>query len=185
MGEDRQVTLMELLDSREARAEHQRVLLAEFSEENCVLISVTLNIPGPVKDKPAYRRVMQTGIEQLMTKLSGKNAGFEIFYKEVRELVTGPEGYLVVTLSGNKDALDVKRLTIELEEASPLGRLFDMDVIDKTGACVSRKDLGAGRRKCLLCSEDAKICARSQRHKLSELLAEIDRIIEAGLQPYF
>ena len=45
MNEIRKVTLTELLDSREKRVSHQKELLFEYGG---VLVSVTLNIPGPV-----------------------------------------------------------------------------------------------------------------------------------------
>lgn len=195
MNEIRKVTLTELLDSREKRVSHQKELLAEYGG---VLVSVTLNIPGPVKDKHTYRKALRYGMEVLTEKLSDGEKIFDdeknskeqpaasgrsaavILYREVRELVTGPEGYLIVQETEGLTAEAVKHLTVEIEDSSALGRLFDMDVITEAGG-ISRADLGAGRRKCLLCSEDAKICARSMRHKTEDLLGEIDRILkEAG-----
>ena len=48
-----EVTLKELLDSRENRVWHQQELIEKYGG---VLVSVTLNIPGPIKDKPEYRK---------------------------------------------------------------------------------------------------------------------------------
>ena len=62
MNEIRKVTLPELLDSREKRVSHQKELLAEYGG---VLVSVTLNIPGPVKDKHTYRKALRYGMEVL------------------------------------------------------------------------------------------------------------------------
>ena len=42
----REITLQEVLDAREARAERQRRLLAQWGQP---LLSCTLNIAGPVK----------------------------------------------------------------------------------------------------------------------------------------
>lgn len=72
--------------------------------------------------------------------------------------------------------LQAKQMAVEAEEADGLGRLLDIDVITAAGG-VSRSDLGLSGRRCLLCGEDAKVCARSQRHPMEELLAEIDRIL--------
>ena len=44
-----EVTLKELLDSRENRVWHQQELLDKYGG---ILVSVSLNIPGPIKDKP-------------------------------------------------------------------------------------------------------------------------------------
>ena len=76
-----------------------------------------------------------------------------------------------------RSAEEVKKITCSIEDGSRLGRLFDMDVMTEKGS-ISRKDLGKPGRKCLICGEDAKLCARSQRHPMQELLAEVDRILE-------
>lgn len=188
--EERMVTLTELLDSREQRACCQRELLERYGG---VLICITLNIPGPVKDRPSYRAAMEAAAAQLTEKLTETRQeepgrGAQILHCEIKYFPTGPEGYVVCAgeCAGGLSLEAVKRLTVEIEEASPLGRLFDMDVLavkDGALAGVSRRDIGYGRRKCLLCGGDAKVCARSQKHDMRELLAEIDRILdEAGVE---
>lgn len=213
--EERKVTLTELLDSREQRVSHQRELLERYGG---VLICTTLNIPGPVKDKPSYRAAMEAAVAQLTEKLTetlpeklgrgtaedraapepaggaktAERAAAQILHCEIRHLPTGPEGYVVCAgegtgkCAGGLSLEAVKRLTVEIEEASPLGRLFDMDVLavkDEALVGISRKDIGYGRRTCLLCGGDAKVCARSQKHDMGQLLAEIDRILdEAGVE---
>lgn len=192
--EERKVTLTELLDSREQRVCCQRELLERYVG---VLICITLNIPGPVKDRPSYRAAMEAAVAQLTEKLTGAGLGepgrgTQILHCEIKHLPTGSEGYVVCAgecageCAGGLSLEAVKRLTVEIEEASSLGRLFDMDVLAvKDGALVgiSRKDIGYGRRRCLLCGGDAKVCARSQKHDMRELLVEIDRILdEAGVE---
>ena len=83
-----EVTLKELLDAREERAAHQWELMNEYKEHS--LISITLNIPGPVKDLPKYRVVLEKGFEAV------KDAFEEIYYEEVRHLKTGSEAYLII-----------------------------------------------------------------------------------------
>ena len=58
---------------------------------------------------------------------------------------------------------------------SPKARLLDIDVMDKDGT-VSRKELGLDARKCLICDDDAKVCARSQKHSMEELVARVDEL---------
>jgi len=45
------VDIMQMLDARERRAHTQQQLLEQFNP--CVLVSITLNIPGPVKNSEA------------------------------------------------------------------------------------------------------------------------------------
>ena len=173
--EERAVTLQELLESRERRALRQQELLKTFGG---VLISVTLNIPGAVKDKPAYRNAMRQGMFHLRAVLEA--AAAQILQEEIRELPTGTEGYLCVH---GISAAEVKEITIEIEDGSPLGRLFDMDVLTAQGA-ISRRALGKKRRKCFICGQDAKVCARGQRHPMEQLLQKINQILEQDEKPW-
>ena len=191
----RELTLMDLLDSRENRVNHQKELLEMYAVSNdeicrnVSLVSMTLNIPGPVKDRPEYRKALETGIHRLKAMLE-KEA---FLHEETRMLPTGPEGYMIVT----GDPLEIKRAAIAAEEADALGRLFDIDVLvindeAKPGESghysltdirsISRSQLGGKPRQCLLCGEDAKACARSRAHSMDDLLQKINEILsDAGL----
>lgn len=172
-----ELTLMDLLESRENRVKRQKQLL---NDNGGVLVSFTLNIPGPVKDSPSYRAALYEGMAQMKDKLS-ELGGVSLNYEQVRLLKTGPEGYLCVesAVGGSVKELAwaVKILAVKVEEGSRLGRLFDIDVLWEEGS-ISRSTLGEGPRKCLLCDQNAKICARSRAHKMEELLAQIDEILE-------
>ena len=93
----------------------------------------------------------------------------------LRDLPTGYEAYLVTPLS-NEEA---KRETCRIEDTHPLGRLFDLDVIDADGVPVSRELIGKAPRKCLVCDSDARYCMRNRTHSLDELSARIDEMIES------
>ena len=56
--------------------------------------------------------------------------------------------------------------------------IFDIDVIQKDGQKVSREEFGMPPRKCLMCEEEAHLCARNRTHAVPEMVAEIHRIIE-------
>lgn len=159
-----EVTLKELLDSRENRVWHQQELLDKYGG---ILVSVTLNIPGPIKDKPEYQKVMEWGMEALLAAF-----GVNAIYSETRFLKTGAEGY--ICLNGLEKA-EAKYLAVIIESMSPKARLLNVDVMDKDGA-VSRGELGLDARKCLICDEDAKACARSQKHSMEELLAKVNEL---------
>ena len=47
------VSLVQMLDARERRVQHQQALLAQYHKP---LICFTMNICGPVKDSPLIRR---------------------------------------------------------------------------------------------------------------------------------
>ena len=159
-----EVTLKELLDSRENRVWHQQELIEQYGG---VLVSVTLNIPGPIKDKPEYRKVMEWGMEALLAAF-----GANTIHNEIRFLKTGSEGYICLT---GLEKAEAKYLAVIIESMSPKARLLDIDIMDKDGT-VSRGELGLEARKCLICEDDAKVCARSQKHSMEELVARVDEL---------
>ena len=57
------VDIMQMLDARERRAHTQQQLLEQFNP--CVLVSITLNIPGPVKNSEAITTVFASVISEL------------------------------------------------------------------------------------------------------------------------
>ena len=65
---------------------------------------------------------------------------------------------------------------IALEETK-IGRLYDIDVLEKENTKISRKDLGFPERKCLLCDNPACQCGRSRKHSIEELRKKIYGII--------
>jgi holo-ACP synthase CitX len=140
------------------------------------LISYTLNIPGPCKQSAYFDRVHEIGLHMLLLALPVVN------YNKLC-LPTGSEALLACA----KDARRLKMLTVSFEQHHPLGRLFDMDVLDGDGEHLSRRDLGLPPRQCLLCREDAAVCARNQTHSITVLLKQITGTIEGyfSKQPLF
>lgn len=159
-----EVTLRELLDSRENRVWHQQELLNKYEG---ALVSVTLNIPGPIKDRPQYRKVMEWGMEQLLSLFDDK-----VCHQEIRFLKTGSEGYICLV---GVSPEDVKKLAISVENSCKRGRLLDVDILTRKGG-VSRSQLGLPPRKCLICDNDAKACARSQKHSMEELIKKVEEL---------
>ena len=165
-----EVTLEEMLRCREQRAQIQQELLAVH---HCPLISFSLNIPGPVKTTPALERLFSEGVHRIETALAGNH--LEINEQRNIHAATGDACFLSVT----GDAVRLKALMVEIEETHPLGRIFDMDVLDANGNKLSRPTY----RKCLLCDRQAQDCARSRRHSVSELQEKIeDLLMEFGYE---
>ena len=164
----REVTLQEVLDARDRRAEAQRQLLARHGRP---VLSYTMNIPGPVKDSRLIRRGFDAGLEALRTALA--EAGIVLLSAAETRTVTGCEFLSAV----DADAEAVKALCERIEDESPLGRLFDMDVIGPDGQKLSR----AEERRCLVCGAAGRGCASRRLHSLGELTAAVDRLLREGL----
>lgn len=158
------VTLEEVLANREARADRQRALLATHGAP---LVSFTVNMPGPVKDNAASREIFRQGLDAL-EQCFVRN-GWKCLTREDCKANTGPEALLSVDCP----AIDLKKAMVALEDEHPLGRLFDLDVLSPSGEHLSRRDLGAPMRRCLICERPAAECARSRAHSLDELLRAI------------
>ena len=168
-----EVTLMELLDARERRAARQQALLRRF---DVTLICFTMNIPGPEKDSPLIRRGFRLGVSLLEGQLAA--AGLTPLHREQRCENTGCEALYALNCS----PLTVKAMTVELEDAAPLGRLLDMDVIRPDGRKVDRQELGLVGRTCLICGGPARVCARSRAHPLEQLRKITEDILKGAVR---
>ena len=164
----REVTLQEILDARDRRAEAQRRLLKQLARP---LISFTMNIPGPVKDSPMIRRAFDEGLRMLDDALG--EAGIACVSRQITHADTGNEFLCAVKAS----AAAVKEICMRIEDGSPMGRLFDMDVIGLDGQKLARKE----ERRCLVCGALGRGCASRRRHSLEELNAAVTRLLREGL----
>lgn len=154
------VELWQMLEARDRRAARQRELLAQYQRP---LVWFTMNIAGPVKTNSLIRRGFEVGCTLLEGQFMRVKA--PILHQEQYHEPTGSEACYVVDL----DPHSLKQLTAELEEHSGLGRLFDMDVLTPSGEKIDREALGLGARRCLICGNPARVCARSRSHTVAEL----------------
>ncbi len=169
-----EVTLPEMLEAREKRAIRQQTLLQRYAR---TMVSFTMNIPGPVKNSPLISGGYELGKRLLFQQL--RVAGIPVIHFEETRENTGNEAMLIL----DAPALAVKAITSELEDASALGRLFDMDVLCPDGRKVDRRELGLPGRTCLLCGNSAQVCARSRTHSVAQLQAKTRQILlEAQLE---
>ena len=167
---DREVTLPDMLDAREARVWRQNQLLNEYA---LPVVSFTMNIAGPVKNSTIIRRAFREGLNRLEDALrAGRMA---IKAKETLDRHTGCEALLVV--SGDEQAL--KALCVSLEDEDALGRLFDIDVLSPTGGKLDREALGCPPRPCLICGREGKFCSSRRLHTVEELQAKTQHILRA------
>ncbi|OON41115.1 holo-ACP synthase CitX [Izhakiella australiensis] len=167
------VSLTEMLDAKEQRAQRQQEWLARWQAP---LLSLTLVTPGPVKDSIRYRHCMGVAL-QACDQLLWRNA-WQVLQREVFWLPTGPEALWCV----QQPALSLKSALIALEEHHPLGRLWDIDVITPQGEPLGRKACGFAPRRCVLCADEAHACSRSRRHPLEQVVGQIEQTIDSWLR---
>lgn len=165
---ERDVTLTEVLQAREARAAAQEALL---SAHGLPVVSFCLNIAGPVKNSPVLRRAFQEGLCRLDAALTA--AGLRTEDRVEIDRPTGCEALWVVRGTGRQ----VKELCLELEDAEALGRLFDLDVLEPGHGKWSRSELGRPPRRCLVCGAEGKGCASRRLHRVEELQAATGQIL--------
>ena len=91
-----------------------------------------------------------------------------------RDLETGYEAYLITDLP----LLEAKRIAVQIEDTHPLGRLFDIDIIDKDGVPVSRDRVGSSPRRCLVCDREARYCMRMRWHTQEEIWERINAMVD-------
>lgn len=164
------VSITDILAERDQRAASQRRLL---SIHGGVLVCLSLNMAGPVKDFPLLRCGYQEGQE--LTEQALRRAGCEFHLLEERQGKCGPCAFYQI--AGNP--LEIKRVLCAVEDATPLGRLLDLDVLIQSREKLSRQDVGLSPRGCLLCSRPAGLCGRSRRHSVEDLQREtIRRLLE-------
>ena len=165
------VDLETVLGAREARVARRLKL---FLTRRRPVVSLTVVMPGPVKDNRAARTLRDAALAALTERLALLNVAAEIAH--LGNGPAGPEALVSVDL----DAVALKRETVALEDTHPLGRLWDLDVIDPVAGGLSRRDLAHPPRRCLICDEPAHACARSRAHTPEELLARIEEMIDAS-----
>lgn len=166
-----QVTLEEMLAAREARFARQ---LALGQQMQLPMVSFSMNIPGPVKDTPLIRRGFALGCARLDQSL-----GEDIRFRRIYPAHTGWEALYAVAM----DPLELKRITTAIEDETPLGRLFDMDVLDSRLSKLDRELVNGRSRNCIVCGAPGKGCASRRVHTLDQLHQAARKLLLAHFAP--
>ena len=154
------VTLEDILHARDGRADAQRRLL---HSHRLPLVSFTMNIAGPVKSAPLIELAFDAGLEALYDALGQPEAA------EIIRPATGCEALLVY----DRPAAELKAACLALEAAAPIGRLYDLDVLDVDGGKLSRPE----PRTCLICGGPVTVCSRSRAHGLDSIVDRTNEIL--------
>jgi len=157
-----EVTLSQVLQAREDRVRLQQTLLQEYG---CPLICFTMNIAGPVKNSFLIQRGFQAGLQALSEALPAE----AIRKQFINNAVTGCEAMYAVDM----DAVQLKQICTAIEENTPLGRLFDMDVLDQNGTKLER----TGLRGCIVCGAPGRSCAARRVHPVAQLQTVTNQIL--------
>lgn len=129
MEEIKEVSLPEMLDARERRVWKQQALLDKFKTP---LVCFTMNIAGPIKNNALILRGFEAGCKAL--EMSLRREKMQVLHKEIISAKTGNEAFYAV----DAKAIKIKAVTSEIEDSSPMARLFDMDVLDMNGEKLDR-----------------------------------------------
>ncbi len=156
------VTLNDMLTAREDRVKRQNELLSKY---HCPIVCYTMNIAGPTKKDALIERAFFSGLNQVKQQFADNTVFYEYFLKE-----TGCEAMFCVNLAAEK----LKKVCLKIEECAPIGRLFDMDVIDKDGTRLHRNT----QRCCLVCKKSGSSCASRRLHSVNELQFATKSIIK-------
>lgn len=157
-----EATLPQILQAREERVQLQQQLIRTY---HCPLICFTMNIAGPVKTSPLIERAFFEGLHQLEARLPQD----KIRARKLDIAVTGCQIILAVDM----DTDTLKSICVSIEEATPLGRLFDMDVLGVDCQKIDRHS----QRGCLVCGAEGRGCASRRLHNVEELQAATHRIL--------
>jgi holo-ACP synthase len=160
-GED----ISRLLDAREERAYVQRFLMSCAGTDFVVQISV--NMPGLPKNVPGDSEAVFFASGVLLSRISD--------VPSVTVQLRNHAG-LACLMSFRGDAIRAKKTAVSVEEGSDWGRALDIDVITAEGS-LQGSGLGRTERKCFLCAENAKVCARTGAHDMEKLRGEALRLL--------
>lgn len=158
-----EVTLDQMLRARENRVHTQQALLRTHG---CPLICFTMNIAGPVKTSPLIQRGFRAGLAALEQQIPKS----DILEQRVDISSTGCQAFLSVA----QDAGKLKALCTAIEESSPLGRLFDMDILDQSSKKLSRPK----QRSCIVCGAPGHTCAAGRLHTVEQLQTATRQILQ-------
>lgn len=150
--------LERVLSGREDRARLQGSLLSRYG----TVVQISLNIPGLPKTFSGDRLAVTFAADLLR-----KEAGFHISLVDVSLFLDNGAGCSLTMGIESNNPVAIKRAGIRIED-TPWGAILDIDVMTIGGA-IHRKDLYGNERKCLICDNPAKICARMNRHSYEDL----------------
>jgi holo-ACP synthase len=150
-------TAEDILLERERRTKLQEKLVEEY---RVPILIIRVNYPGVKKDNKFSQSIIKIMDGAVCEVFDGS-----IVNKIINTTAEGP----IVIMSINKEARDIKSITLKIEDNHALGRCVDIDVYDENYRGISREDFGLHMRKCFICDDIAHNCVRSGKHSTEEV----------------
>ncbi|WP_392559209.1 citrate lyase holo-[acyl-carrier protein] synthase [Orbus mooreae] len=159
------ITLEQMLVAKERRVQRQLQYLAQYQ---LPIISLTLVIPGAIKASSGTKYLFAEAMAMVERYFEQYNIQQVALYQD--HAITGDEAIIVY----NCEVVELKQHCITIEESHPLGRLWDIDVLDPTTQMsLSRNTFLHKPRQCLVCQNLAKVCGRSRQHSTDQIMQAI------------
>jgi len=158
-----------ILEDREKRYNE---ILAIIDKYKVPVICGKINYPGNAKNTPEAQKAFQILKQQLENRSYGKCV--------FKKILSGEDGNSIL-IAINLEPLKAKKVSIDIEVAHPLGRIFDIDVYAGLGESIGREKLGLGPRKCIICGEDARVCMRAGSHSIEEVVNKVNQLIRDNI----
>ena len=168
------VDVAQMMQARERRAASQQALIVRHG---LPLVSFSLNMPGPIKNSPLISQGFDLALRRLEHCLHENH--IPILERKLTRAFTGDE----CLLACQAEPLALKCLLCPLEESDALGRLMDLDVLDRDGNKIPREAVGLPPRRCLLCDQPAALCSPTRAHSAEALYQKATDIIRQALYP--
>ena len=159
-------------DILEARERRYNLILDIINIYTKPVICGKINYPGNNKNTIEAQKSFE-----ILKKLLLSNFDKDSLYNKN---ISGADGSAIL-IATKLDVVEAKQLAIDLENKHPLGRIFDIDIYDLDGTSIGREKMNIHSRGCLICSEDARICMRSGKHTLEEVIDSVNSLINGYL----
>lgn len=168
-GEGEKQGINEVLAQKDMRVQLQSKIFTQYPQ--ATLLDVKLNIPGPIKNNRYLKQIFEYGCKQLEQELLENELKYSII--AAWDEPAGMEKFYLLF----ENSQLVKKVAIKFEDKTELNRLFDADVLVKNKKqALSRSELNQPSRRCFLCDQPAKNCARSRYHSIDDLQSYINQL---------
>lgn len=125
------------------------------------LLTITVKYPNFNRDNYLTNSIIEK-MDAIVTDIFQ----YDLVMKISRITNEGP----VVTIMLNKDAEEVKKVSIDIEEKHMLGRCIDISVYDSKIKLITRKKLGYKDAKCIICDKYMETCIKEKTHTNEEII---------------
>lgn len=158
--------MIKILEDREKRYEE---ILSLIKQSRGTVLCAKINYPGTNKNTKHSQKAFCILRKEIYNEFKKS-----IIKEKILNGYDGESMLLIIDLPEE----EVKKRSIFLELNHPLGRIFDIDVYDKNGEPLSRKQFGFSERQCIVCNRSARECIINKSHSIEEVIEIINNAVE-------